>query len=216
MASSFRSCGTRSGFWAENPRRRSQSGRYRGLRSMPHSWRIRSARRAAVHSSVVKPNAVGGSSNQQQDDLLLRPSQLQRPGIDRAPPAGPAIALEHRPPAEPHGTRIDVQELGHLLGGVPVEEPVDRRHPPMFQLGGGALPTHARNLRTCGIACITYLTGDSRGDGAAHASGRRETPHVPRPARVTRSAMASRLTADTGTVVRIGVSFPYPPAAHVR
>src|SRR5487761_30001 len=92
IASSFRSRGTRSGFWHENPRTVSQRGRYRALKTILHSCRINSAIRAALQSSVANPKSVAGSDNQRRTIFsCVRVSFAGRPhGICAAKPDQPS------------------------------------------------------------------------------------------------------------------------------
>jgi len=66
MASGSRSRGTRCGFCGVKPRRRSQSGRYRGWNAIPHSSQINWPRRRAVHNPVGNPCSVGLSFSQRK------------------------------------------------------------------------------------------------------------------------------------------------------
>ena len=85
IASGFLSRGTRSGLWGEKPWARSQRARYRRLKTMSHSSRIRSASRRLVHNSVSKPCSVGLSSSQRRTIFSwVRVSLRGRPGIGRA------------------------------------------------------------------------------------------------------------------------------------
>ena len=83
---------------------------------------------------VGRKAVLGGAVGQPAaDDLLLAGRQLARPsghGLRRQA-AGPVLPGGGHPAA--NAARIDAEDGGHVLGRVPLSNPLDREKPPPLQ-----------------------------------------------------------------------------------
>ena len=90
------------------------------------------------------------------DELLLGAGQLRRPARRRPGDQTRPTRLSIRGDPAPHRAGIDAEELGDLLGRVPLQDALDGKEATMFQFRRRALVSHARKCKKT-VAARTLL-----------------------------------------------------------
>jgi len=93
---------------------------------------------------VLEPMFGGALVQPTPDDLLLVRSQLPWPTWNRPGDESRLASVPERGHPAPHGRRIDPEEIGDLLGRVPLDDALHGETTPVFQFVRCALGSHNR------------------------------------------------------------------------